>query len=840
MKGVLLKKLLLTGSYLLVAVAVEVITFLMMGFGAFPQYALLDLACMLIVAAVIFAIPSFTAQTVVILALLVLQCLISAVNQVLYDLSGYVFIISMFSIAGEATGAFMPDYLNIYLIGIFLLILIAETFFTVFVCRGVKVKSARRGQTVVLALFLAFFVAGASELLYFVGKNSFVHADPSDPLYIYKDDGYLYDTQFLTAKAFKTFGTFSFYYKNFANYVGGASGEHLTEEDTDERLEALRSYFAEGTFSSQRENLDLLPYGGDDRVLTGALEGQNVVLIVIESGEWYGINETYTPTLFALASQGVAMTEYYARDKTNHSEALSILGSYPIEDRNTTETFLEKDLAFSLPNIVRSDGYTTNYFHAGNKSFYLRDKLFGEGAFGFDHAGFSDTLDKMNGYYEKEDFYDLDRDSELLSQYLADFTRTDGEADAFYTQLMSLTSHGTYNDLIEYGNYSADWTEEQKAAFEEACDVKEMGVYYERIDGYPQTEDAYVDARFAITASETEEQAEAAEPVYTDVYLRYKRYQAGLMDLDVGVNRLLHELDRSGELDNTTFFFYADHNAYYSDQQYELKNIPLGEEWRTDLYNIPFFFWSGKYMPLTVSSNLYDGVQYEKTDLTEAMMEQSGLTSADFYAGEFYYTIGHTAPDDSLAFLSGKKIEKCCNSFDVLPTILDLLGYEYNTQLYHGVSVFDAAPSVFVSRESGMFDQNYYTDGDRLYIRSEESENGSIVTADGGVRFYTDADGQACVSIDGEYGVVTYFAEGIADYLHLEDGYVVYEINNMFHMKEGGDGLSEDRRELLSADAYAFLVDLSAYYARQEQFEEMYFLDYFRYEDIGGYVRKAA
>ena len=45
------------------------------------------------------------------------------------------------------------------------------------------------------------------------------------------------------------------------------------------------------------------------------------------------------------------------------------------------------------------------------------------------------------------------------------------------------------------------------------------------------------------------------------------------MDLDVGVNRLLHELSESGELSNTTFFVYADHNCYYTDQSYSLKNV---------------------------------------------------------------------------------------------------------------------------------------------------------------------------------------------------------------------------------------------------------------------------
>lgn len=843
MKGVLLKKLLLAGSYFVVAFLVEIITFLMMGFGAFPKYVLLDIASILIVTAVIYIIPSFRAQAIVIVALLVVQCFLSAVNQVLYDMSGYVFVLSMFSLANAAAGAFRLEYLNFYIIGIFLVILTAEIFYVVAICRHVAVKKAHKEQTTVLVLFLALLLAGASEGLYFSAKSSFTRADASDPMYIYKDDDYLYTTQFMTAKALRSFGTFSFYYKNIANFIADVGESELTDEDTAERVAALDAYFAEGAMSSSLEDLDLTPYGGSDQIMTGMLDGQNIVLIVIESGEWYAINATYTPTLYALAEQGVAMTNYITRDKTNHSEAMSILGSYPVEDKNALESLLDNDLAFSLPNLVQNDGYTTNYYHTGNETYYNRDETFGGGVYGFEHAAFADTLEKINGYYEKNGFYDFDRDSEMISQYLDGYTRVDDGDSTFYTQMMTLISHGSYEDLIAYGDYSADWTEEQKEAFSAACTVKELEVYYERIDDYPAA-GSFIDEKFALTAEKykkpdgegegtaSEPGAVPDDPQPTEVYLRYKRYQAGLMDLDVGVNRLLHALEESGELSNTTFVFYADHNAYYSDQVYALKNVEEDQVWNLKLYNIPFFFWSGKYMSLSVESNLYDGVEYRKDDLTEEMMEQSGLTEADFYDGEFYYTLSHRAADDSYAFLQGAKIDKFCNSFDVLPTILDLLGYEYNLNLYHGYSVFDKPESLFVSRESGMYKEHVYTSGDAIYIEAVQNENGSVQSVDGQILFFTDEDGRERVTIWNDYGEVTYLADEVEEYLYVSDGYVVYVIDNIFRSYE------DDRRELLSGEAFSFLINLTGYYEKQEQLEEMYFIDYFRYAEIGELVRK--
>ena len=97
--------------------------------------------------------------------------------------------------------------------------------------------------------------------------------------------------------------------------------------------------------------------------------------------QWPG---EYTPTLYAMASGGISFTEYYARDKTNVSEAMSILGSYPKNSDPSTK-LKNAQLSFTLPNLLRENNYTTNYFHANNKSFYNRDVTHGGGkAYGFD------------------------------------------------------------------------------------------------------------------------------------------------------------------------------------------------------------------------------------------------------------------------------------------------------------------------------------------------------------------------------------------------------------------------------------------------------------------------
>ena len=373
-----------------------------------------------------------------------------------------------------------------------------------------------------------------------------------------------------------------------------------------------------------------------------------------------------------------------------------------------------------------------------------------------------------------------------------------------------LIGHIAHNaDLIDLGDYSADWTEEQKQQFSDACTVKGLEAYYECIDDYPAA-DSYVSDEFAITAQKTDE-AGAVQ----DTYLLYKRYQAGLMDLDVGVNRLIHELEVSGELSDTTFVFYADHNAYYTQQSYYMKGIDTDEYWNTAHYNIPFFIWSGSCMNLTVNSSLYDGMIYTNDD--------EKVQSAIVYDGEYYYDVSHRASEN----IGGVRIEKYCNSFDILPTILDLLGYDYNMNLYHGVSVFKQDVSIFVSREAGMFTDNIYSDGDKVFVKC--TQDGGVTVSDvGQVRFEGE---NVTITIGGED--VTFSAAEVDDLVYLSDAgdYVIFDLDAIFR-KDGGES------EYLSDGVTAFLRRTSAYYQKQDMLEQMYEYDYFADRDIGDFVKK--
>lgn len=683
LKRLLLKKSIFSLTYLIAALAVEAVFFLCVGLGVGPSYFGINLLFALGFALLLYALPSFTGEAVCSLLLLLVQIGVSCINEALLRMSGMVFSLNMLNLAKEVGGVFTSDFINWGLFYGFLLFWGGLAFFYGYLLRRVPAeKGARKTQWV---LFLAFVLFAQNTFALSVfGTNAFLKASFS-----HKNEDYtLWTTQYNTKKTYKKFGYFGFYYQNFGLFFDSILEGKPSEPEIEENISALDYYFAAGEMSQK----------GYDSAYTGALKGKNIVLVVMESGEWYGINEEYTPTLYAMASQGLSMTQFYARDKTNHSEALSILGSYPVTRSiapsiGDAEGLLENTFSFTLPNILNENGYSTHYFHANEGDFYSRRDAFTP-LYGFEKSYFLEDMPALKGSAGKDSFYDFDKDSELIKNYAEEYTEVSEGDSNFFTMQMSLISHGNYEDLVRLGDYKY-LSDEEKRGFSEKCTVKGLEEYYLLIDGYPQT---FVENTPSLRA-DNENLSRLTETEYAETYLRYKRYQAGLTDLDVGINALVNKLQRENKLKDTAFIFYADHSSYYNNLNYLLKDVSFAEGYDTTLYNIPFFIWSGESMSLQTGSLPVEG----------------------------YESVSFAGKTSRFGLKSGQ-IDKFCNTFDVLPTLLHLQGYSYNKNLYHGESVFSRESSVFVSRESGIMWDNVYYDGITFYVKDEES--GQVVPYD--------------------------------------------------------------------------------------------------------------
>jgi len=159
---------------------------------------------------------------------------------------------------------------------------------------------------------------------------------------------------------------------------------------------------------------------------------------------------------------------------------------------------------------------------------------------------------------------------------------------------------------------------------------------------------------------------------------RIRHYQAAVMDLDVALGMMLDHLEEQGILDETIIVLYGDHNVYY--HEIYMKRF----EGNNDVSNMDMYT---NYFAI-----------YNPT-LTETYLELSG-------------------DDDST-------ISKFVTPYNIVPTLYELLGIEYDTNLFMGSSIFDDTEDVFYSiKLTSFFNENLFSDDGEeiIYYKNEYTE----------------------------------------------------------------------------------------------------------------------
>lgn len=127
-----------------------------------------------------------------------------------------------------------------------------------------------------------------------------------------------------------------------------------------------------------------------------------------------------------------------------------------------------------------------------------------------------------------------------------------------------------------------------------------------------------------------------------------KNYMAAVMDFDKAIGIMLNDLESKDLLDKTTIIMFADHNTYMSSLSNYVKDInSYGNDNYTELYRVPLM--------------IYDP------------------------------NIDHTI------------INKFTTTYDIVPTVLDLFGINYYTNLYYGNSIFSDVESVLYTKAFDVF-----------------------------------------------------------------------------------------------------------------------------------------
>ena len=322
-----------------------------------------------------------------------------------------------------------------------------------------------------------------------------------------------------------------------------------------------------------------------DRILKsnyyGISKDNNLVLILLESGEWYPFDlykdkaNILYPNLFRLMNEGLIGSNYYQKEKTDVSEALSLLGNYPT-GKYVNYDFVSNHYPYALPNLLKNNDQNiiNKSFHANYGGFYNRFKL--HKYWGFENLVAIKDMEKY-GVYDNWKHKEGERnlDSITFEKMKEEMFLKD---DRFFSFIISFTTHGYY----EYRN--------------------NLKSYYKILE----------DNNILVNPKNKEEE-----------YL--KTYMAALMDFDKGIGVMLNYLEEINKLDNTTIVIYSDHNTYYNKLSYYAKNID--EKFNSELYHIPFIIYdkklSNEYLKVTGNNKIEKFIT--TSDITPTILDIFGL-----------------------------------------------------------------------------------------------------------------------------------------------------------------------------------------------------------------------
>ncbi|MBQ7452744.1 MAG: LTA synthase family protein [Clostridia bacterium] len=502
-------------------------------------------------------LPAYKSKVALAILFISLQGILNCVNITLYNIFGDVFTFDMLILGNEAAAAFSFKYIDLWSTLLTLAIIGISVTLLVLSIRGNKTRPKLKQN---LSLLLVFFFICSISIGFGIIKfeKSFLEDVSAEfSTEYFSSDEYLFETLNVKVSAFKKFGTYGLYMTDIYNSLGLVNATK-TKTQTNETVNYLK-------------NAKTASELGQTNSYTGLGNGKNVITIMVESLEWFAIDENLTPNLYNFSQTALNFQTYYARNKTNVSEGIGILGSYPKDTQFTTfyranNKLKTIELPFSLPNMIKTNNpdAITTYMHNYYGYFYGRELT--HPAFGFDNTVF---LEDMNAYKDTtinpdglpEEFHDFMLDSIMFENYLD--TMVPSLTDQFYTHITTVTMHGGY-----------DYTEDTRTRF------------YERLSDNR----TLIENNLAELQTSIEAQGYTWPTTQSDLRL-FKNYKAAAIDTDKAIGSLLNYLNTQGILDNTIIIIYGDHNTYMTSLANVMRGVSKTNLFNTELYRIPLMIY---------------------------------------------------------------------------------------------------------------------------------------------------------------------------------------------------------------------------------------------------------
>jgi len=689
-------KLVMVLYFVVSALILEALTFYILDFGGMPEFFWYNFSLILVVAIFVFIIPNYTAQFTVYTVLLGVQAILMYINYSLTKIyGGELLSVEMIRLIGEAGAAITSSFVYIAVILeivlVYALCVVAGALLLKY-CKKDKndVKQHFSIFSIIIILSVQLFGVGFS-----INTREKVSSMSSllDDNYAYTDE-FVMNSSYLKTASYMKFGTYGY----FANMIF-----NTFRNDMEEVENATLDFFNNGKI-----------YGAEDNKsqVFGVDEGNNVIVVMMESLEWFGFGDgTYDPTfenliyvdnqlqdktftpnitkllygedylsnLSNINNDALMAKNFFAKSKTNMSEGQGIIGNYPVAqaliDVVKKGTATTRSLGYSMPNVLRDMGYNTAYVHSHDIDFYSRGKT--HQYLGFDTViGKNNVTDDHGNYVYDDMWFDHWAAEGHFAEHAVKYMIPEDRSKPFFTFYLNVSSHGAYTasdnekdgDAIKYYNYVKFG--EDDCTFDAAT------------NSWVLTNHANPTKTLWYQNVLANHPAQAEELVY---------YQCGVKGLDDAIGVIVNKLKEENIFDKTTMLFYSDHNAYYDDLSHNVKGLDPNNNNNKELNTIPMFI---------VSPGLQ---QYNSTH-------------------EEKYLIN----------------DRFASAYDIIPTLFDLFGVRFNENLYLGHSLFRPADYVYTqngttkdmvvyySNTGGLYGDNIYTLNLETFITTENFSEEAI------------------------------------------------------------------------------------------------------------------
>lgn len=600
---------------------------------------------------ILFCISSNKARHIVASCFLILFTIVNFIFIVIFEMTETIFDFGMFKLRNDAMAILESIPVNFIFFSISLLII---SCFIIFGARYVRHNNTKVGfkyLKLASAIGMSALMLSNIFVLYFGNKN--FQSGIYDRLY--KSNDATYNKMGITA--------------NFVN----------------ECFKGL--FFSKVKLGDEQQIEDYIYAETYDSKFDKKYEDYNLVTVLVESFEWFSFIEDFDlyvnghnlinpetgkeytkqesnealsklfPNIYDFYKSSIALTNFYSREKTDISENLSLIGSYPT-GAYINYDFPNNTISTSVANVLKNltdNKIACNAFHNGEENFYNRDKEIL--TVGFDNFYASEQMYDW-GYTDHFSKGERNLDSEMIDICADKMFPTDSQ---FYTHITTITMHGQYgyrDNLADLGYYN---------------ELKSYGLVPEEVK------------------SDTE----------INNFNTFYYYTACVKDFDKALGKIMKQLSDRNLKDNTVVLLFGDHNTYYSGLSNYVKDIsnPSSSNY-TNLYRVPCMI----YHP-----DMNNIITYVETNLDDKVGSRYIVNTYENSKGETVKSL---------------QVKKFTCTADIVPTLFDLLGINFYSNLYFGNSIFAEAETMLYSRAYNVFvtDSIYFSNINNIKWQRAEGE----------------------------------------------------------------------------------------------------------------------